>query len=63
MTLWTGAAMLRSFFADPKVFNYIIMVLYAMNACRWGFQRSWADVAYWTGALWITASVTFGYSH
>ena len=46
---------------DPKVFNYVIMVLYGLNACRWAYEGRWADVAYWTGALWITASVTFGY--
>jgi hypothetical protein len=48
---------------DPKAFNYLIMVLYGLNAGRWALAGSWADVAYWTGALWITASVTFGYSH
>lgn len=48
---------------DPKVFNYLIMVLYCLNACRWAWQGSWADVCYWLSALSITATVTFGYKH
>ncbi len=46
---------------DPKIFNYIIMTLYALNCVRWGFNGSWADVSYWLCALGITATVTFGY--
>lgn len=46
---------------DPKIFNYLIMVLYLMNAGRWAFERSWADVCYWLSALAITATVTFMY--
>ena len=48
---------------DPKLFNYVIMVLYGVNAIRWGIHGSYADMAYWLGALWITAAVTFGYNH
>ena len=50
-------------FEDPKVFNYIIMCLYGLNGLWWAYQGKWADVAYWSGALWITAAVTFGYGH
>lgn len=49
--------------ADPKLFNYIIMVLYFLNAIRWLFAGSCADVCYWLSALAITATVTFGYNH
>lgn len=52
-----------NFLLDPRVFNFIIMGLYACNAARWAIAGSWADVAYWIGALWITCSVTFGYRH
>ena len=48
---------------NPMLFNYVIMLLYGLNALRWAVQGNWADVAYWSGALWITAAVTFGYNH
>lgn len=48
---------------DPKAFNYLIMVLYFLNACRWGVEGKWADTCYWLSALAITATVTFGYAH
>jgi len=50
-------------FTDPKAFNYLIMALYLINAVRWCFAGSVADVCYWLSALAITATVTFGYSH
>lgn len=46
---------------DPLFFNYLIMTLYGLNALRWALEGRWGDVAYWTGALWITASVTWGF--
>lgn len=52
-----------SILLDPKVFNYVILVLYACNVLRWAFARSLADVAYWTCAFGITATVTFLYKH
>lgn len=48
---------------DPKIFNYVIMVLYALNIGRWAWAGSWKDVCYWTSALAITATVTFMYDH
>ena len=47
---------------DPKIFNYVIMTLYLLNAGRWAFAASWADVSYWLSAFAITATVTWGYS-
>lgn len=47
---------------DPKIFNYVILALYAANAARWAAQGSWGDVAYWSGAFWITSAVTWGYA-
>ena len=49
--------------SDPKIFNYTIMVLYALNAARWAYEGKIADVCYWLSALAITATVTFLYSH
>lgn len=48
---------------DPKLFNYVIMVLYGLNACRWAMSGKIADVCYWLSALAITATVTFLYQH
>lgn len=47
---------------DPKIFNYAIMAMYVANAGRWALYGSWGDVAYWAGAAWITAAVTWGYA-
>ena len=52
---------MRTLLTDPKVFNYLIMGLYFLNACRWAASRQWADTCYWLSALAITATVTFGY--
>lgn len=48
---------------DPKLFNYLIMALYALSAVRWASAGKWADMCYWLSALAITATVTFGYKH
>lgn len=48
---------------DPRFFNYLILVLYLMNAIRWGYQRNLADTCYWLSAFAITATVTFLYKH
>lgn len=48
---------------DPKLFNYVIMGLYSLNAARWAFAGKYADTCYWLSALAITVTVTFGYKH
>lgn len=48
---------------DPACFNYLIMILYILNAVRWAWEGKWADMSYWLSAFAITATVTFGYSH
>lgn len=48
---------------DPRLFNVIIMALYASAAIRWGWAGRWADMCYWLSALAITLTVTFGYKH
>ena len=47
---------------DKFVFNYIIMILYALNSLRFGLSGLWGDMFYWMGALWITLAITFGYN-
>jgi hypothetical protein len=39
---------------DPKIFNYVIMSLYLLNAGRWAIS--------WICAFGITATVTWGYA-
>ena len=48
-------------FADPKLFNYLIMGLYVTNSIWWSWHKSWGDAAYWIAAFQITAAVTWGY--
>jgi hypothetical protein len=48
---------------DPRIFNFVIMGLYLLNAARWAYEGKWADMCYWLSALAITATVTFGYPH
>lgn len=48
---------------DPRVFNYVIMTLYTLNAIQWAMRGNFADMFYWLSALAITATVTWGYMH
>jgi hypothetical protein len=52
-----------SLFSDPRVFNFVIMSLYLLNAIHWAWHQKFADACYWLSALAITATVTFGYKH
>jgi len=54
---------MKQFLLDPRLFNYVIMSLYALNVIRWGCAGKIADVCYWLSALAITATVTFLYKH
>jgi len=48
---------------EPRIFSYIIMTLYITNGVNFAVRREWAQMSYWLGAFWITASVTFGFTH
>lgn len=48
-----------SIFSDPKIFSYVIMVLYALNSARQFYARDIGQGCYWISALCITATVTF----
>ena len=54
---------MRNILTDPRLFNFVIMALYAASAIRWSFSAKWADACYWLSALAITATVTWGYKH
>ena len=55
-------ACLTTLLRDPKLFNYVLVGLYTLNACRWAIHGSWGDATYWTGALIITIAITWGYA-
>ena len=44
---------------DPKIFSYVILVLYTLNSSRWVYARNWGQALYWFAAFLITFSVTF----
>jgi len=48
---------------DPRLFNLIILALYAFAAIRWFVAGRFGDGMYWVGAFWITATVTFLMKH
>lgn len=50
-----------SWLADPRIFNFVIMSLYALAVTRWVIHGSWWNAAYWASALCITVCLTFGY--
>lgn len=54
---------MMSLLLDPKIFNYVIMVMYGLNVLRWSLAGSLKDVCYWLSALAITATVTFLFEH
>lgn len=44
---------------DPKLFNYLILLLYILASMRWAYQRSWWDMVYWAGAAVLQVVITF----
>jgi uncharacterized MnhB-related membrane protein len=48
-----------NYLLDPKVFNYLIMVLYLLNSIRWGVHGDLGQVIYWLSAFSLTYSITF----
>lgn len=48
---------------DPRIFNFVIMALYACNIARWAVYGNYWTAFYWLSALGITATVTFGTLH
>jgi hypothetical protein len=44
---------------DPKIFNYLILGLFAFAVIRWAIERNWGQAIYWAGALILNLAVTF----
>ena len=47
-----------SLLTDPRLFNYVLMGLYACAAVRWALHENWWQTQYWLAALWINLAVT-----
>ncbi len=45
------------FLANPHVFNYTILTLYALSTVRFLLVGSWWDAVYGIGAVLIMASI------
>ncbi len=50
---------MKDLLLDPKIFNYVIMCMYALNVGRWVIEKNAFGACYWLSALAITATVTF----
>ncbi len=54
---------MMGFLLDARLFNYLIMSLYALAICRWLFAGNLWAAGYWTCALGLTFIITFGKTH
>lgn len=52
-------SLLQRYFEDPKIFSYVILLLYTCNAARWFWHGNIGQGVYWIAAFLITFSVTF----
>lgn len=51
--------MSMKYILDPRFFNVLIIVLFALATVRWIFAGSLKQSMYWGGALLINVAVTF----
>lgn len=45
---------------DPKLFNYIILVLFALASIRWAIAGNIPQAGYWASAFALNVFVTMG---
>ena len=50
-----------SFLLDPKIFNYLILALFAFATLRWALASAWWEALYWFGAFLLNVAVTWGF--
>lgn len=43
---------------DPKIFNYLIIAMFAAAAIRWAFAGNWPQSGYWASAAVLNIFVT-----
>lgn len=46
--------------ADPRLFNYLIILLFALASVRWMFAGNWLNATYWLTGSVINLVVTLG---
>ena len=46
---------------DPRLFNYVILILFTLATVRWAVAGAWWEALYWLGALILNAAVTWGF--
>lgn len=44
---------------DPRLFNWLILGLFAINSVRWLWERNLVASAYWAGAFVCTIAATW----
>ena len=44
---------------DPRLFNFLIIAMFAFAAVRWALEKNWPQVGYWAGAVILNVAVTF----
>ena len=45
--------------SDPRAFNVVILILFAITAIRWAFAKQWGQCVYWSSAFVLNFAVTF----
>ncbi len=46
---------------DPRIFNYMILILFALATVRWTIAGQYWEALYWFGALILNIAVTYGF--
>jgi hypothetical protein len=44
---------------DPRLFNFVILALFALAAIRWAMDKNWGQAAYFFFAFCLNWVVTF----
>jgi hypothetical protein len=48
-----------NFLSDPKLLNYLILILYLLNTVNWMVRGNLGQFLYWLGCSILTIAVTF----
>jgi NADH:ubiquinone oxidoreductase subunit 6 (subunit J) len=51
--------MMLNWLLDPRVFNYVIIVMFVFAAARWVWEKNWPQSVYWLSAACLNVAVTF----
>lgn len=45
--------------SDPRIFNVVILIMFAAATIRWGFNGNMKQTVYWASAFVLNYAVTF----